>query len=188
MLRPTRLIDIISAKQLSPLQLERLARIDAEDFAPVRAKVKADMLKLGVEVIDDWLDRGILALKQYYAVAVLDPLNRHAVSDAIDPFWHAHILHTKQYMSFCDDVTDGYIHHEPLDHANRAAMDEIRALYDYTAQCYKQLFMFIDAEFFPEVLDDERLVCKHMEVRSPALRAVAVLPMNLALPQVSIAA
>ena len=31
----------------------------------------------------------------------------------VDLIWHAHILHTKDYIAFCNHVAGGYIHHTP---------------------------------------------------------------------------
>ncbi|WP_261575742.1 hypothetical protein [Frankia gtarii] len=97
---------------VTPFRRELLAMIDAEDFSGVKRKVFTDLAKQGVVPSDEFLDEGVLALRQYYVVALLDPTNRHAVSDVIDPFWHAHILHTKQYIDFCDRVFGQYIQHE----------------------------------------------------------------------------
>lgn len=34
-------------------------------------------------------------------------------STDIDEVWHAHILHTKDYMNFCHEVYGEYLHHQP---------------------------------------------------------------------------
>lgn len=31
----------------------------------------------------------------------------------VDEAWHAHILHTKDYHEFCQDIFGGYLHHHP---------------------------------------------------------------------------
>lgn len=184
-MRIPRFLDTVRRDNLSAFHLQRLARIAEEDFGPVCAKIKADMLKQGVVVTDEWLRRGVLALQQYYAVALLDPLNQHAVSDAVDPFWHAHILHTKQYVAFCDAVTGGYIHHTPLDHADQVEVGNVAALYAYTWRCYEQFFTYIDGEFYPEMLPPERQVCKHMDVRCETVRANALRLFNGDLPRLA---
>ena len=130
----------------------------------------------GFETTQEWLDEGVLALKQYYAVALLDPFNRHAVSDAIDPFWHAHILHTKQYAEFCDNVFHHYVHHIPLDHADTQAVGLMRKLYDYTYQVYEDMFGYVNPEFFASQLEDERLVCMHGADDNAEMRRVTKYP------------
>ena len=70
----------------------RLIQIDTFDYEPVKRKVSPDE---GV-VETAQLAQGIENLKRYYAVALLDPLNLHAVSEQVDPFWHSHVLFTSE--------------------------------------------------------------------------------------------
>ena len=165
---------------LSILQRQRVMEIDNTDFGRIRKKTAEMLAKEGRQVDDKYLDEGILALKQYYAVALLDPTNEHAVSDEIDPFWHAHILHTSHYIDFCDRVYGHYIPHEPLDHDDVVAVAEIRELYNYTRGMYEQMFGYINETFFPKGLVDARLVCRHMEVRSPDVRKESRFPLRSA--------
>lgn len=164
------------AMKVTPLHLDKLRLIDQEDFSGVVRKVREELEAEGFEPTTEWLAEGALALKQYYAIALLDPVNRHAVSDVIDPFWHAHILHTKQYVAFCDEVFGEYIHHEPLDHSKPEDVAVVRRLYDYTYLVYGQMFSYVNPEFFAEALPTQRLLCSHNRVNSAALRAVALLP------------
>ena len=119
-------------KRLSARQIAALQRIDDEDFSGVRRKVAEEFKKQGRVVDDAYLDAGIFALKLYYALPVVDPLNMHAVSDELDPFWHMHILHTKQYAAFCEETVGTFMHHDPLDHAQATAVAQVRFLYGYT--------------------------------------------------------
>ena len=41
-------------------------------------------------------------------------------SPEVDAFWHAFILHTKDYIDFCQRHFGHYIHHEPQDHTKPA--------------------------------------------------------------------
>ncbi|MEM1312875.1 MAG: hypothetical protein AAGF07_05445 [Patescibacteria group bacterium] len=34
-------------------------------------------------------------------------------TQVVDLIWHSHVLHTKDYMSFCDQVAGKFIHHSP---------------------------------------------------------------------------
>jgi len=163
------LLSIVSMP-VSSFQRERLAAIDLEDFDPVIRKVREEYAKVGVALSDEDAAEGILALKQYYAVALLDPLNRHAVSDAIDPFWHAHILHTKQYHAFCHQVFGEYVHHEPLDHANAHKVREVEALYAYTVSVYALMFRYVSPSYFPSTMPTARMVCLHDEVTNQLVR------------------
>ena len=152
--------------ELDPFHLARIARIDAEDFSLVRRKVREQLAKQGEPASEEFLDEGVLALKQYYVVALLDPRNQHAVSDTIDPFWHFHILDTKNYFKFGEEVFGQYIHHEPLDHANPVEVARVRSLYEYTAGIYGAMFNYVNPAFYPPALSDTRLICFHNKVEA----------------------
>ncbi len=146
---------------IHPEQRRRLAVIDLEDFSGVERKVREHFVELGRELSAGYVERGIYALKQYYAVALLDPANAHAVSRVIDPFWHAHILHTEQYMEFCNRVVGEYMHHQPLDHARPDHVAIIRRLYGYTLEVLTRFFSVVSPEFWPNKVMDAELICMH---------------------------
>lgn len=165
--------------QTTPLHDQRISLIDQEDFSSVQRKVKEQKAREGFVVDDAYLAEGILALKQYYAVALLDPKNKHAVSATIDPFWHAHILHTREYAHFCDAVFGQFIHHEPLDESIKEKVDEVRRLYQHTSKVYRKMFGYINPDFYPEWLsknDDKFLVCLHQHIIVPTIREAALFP------------
>src|SRR5256885_7830936 len=66
---------------VTPFHQERLVIIDQEDYSGVEWKARDELEKQGRVVTDEYMDEGILALKQYYAGALLDSRNEHAVSD-----------------------------------------------------------------------------------------------------------
>jgi hypothetical protein len=169
-----KLIDTIKAP-LKEFHVERIERIDNEDFMGVKGKVKRDFLKAGIDVSEEYIEEGILALKQYYAVALLDPKNKHAVSDMVDPFWHAHILHTADYMKFCDETYGQYVPHEPLDPDNQDEVAEVASLYAYTSRVYDELFSGTNEVLFPKELPDARLMCTHSEIYNEEVRLASVL-------------
>lgn len=148
-------------REMSLGQEQSVKRIDAEDFSGVIRKTVEDLEKQGVHASPDYMDEGILALKQYYAIPVFDPLNMHAVSDTIDPFWHAHILHTEQYAVFCREVIGCFMHHDPLDHGVRSEVQRVQFLYDYTRYVMGEMFSYVNPEFYPEMMPEYRLVCTH---------------------------
>ncbi len=168
-----KLLDVVSMT-LRPVQKSRLARIDAEDFSPIVRKVIEDFRALGFFHDEDYLERGIFALRQYYAVAILDPANAHAVSAPLDPFWHAHILHTERYIPFCQETAGGYMHHRPLDQNVGEHVKVIQTLYDYTLFILPQIFSRVDEEFWPK---NGVLVCSHQnQDYDPGLRECALFP------------
>lgn len=146
---------------LTAFHNERIAVIDAHDFSGVKRKTKEELAKTGFYATDEYLDAGILALKQYYAIALLDGKNMHAVSDKVDPFWHAHLLHTKAYAQFCDDVVGEFMHHEPLDHAKIEDVRFVDELYRFTMGRYAACFAYIDPRFHPAQPESCELVCTH---------------------------
>ncbi len=141
-------------RDLSPFQQEKIGIIDDTDFSKVAKKVAHDH---GFD--ERYVERGILALKQYYAIAVLDPLNMHAVSTEVDPFWHTHILFTEDYAEFCQKLVGTYVHHTPLDEDDSAEVERIKRLYAWTLQSFDEVFER-DREFFPD--NPDRYVCEHM--------------------------
>lgn len=162
------------APELTALQSERVDMIDAEDFSGVKRKVREEFIKQGLVVGDDFLDEGVLALKQYYAIALLDPTSEHAVSEEIDPFWHAHILHTEEYIAFGERVFGQYIQHTPLDHADQVQVERFAGLYAHTASVYTKAYNYISLEFFPQEVAAARLVCGHVEIGDPVIREQAL--------------
>ncbi len=132
---------------LSDFHLKRVRRIDAENFTPIKKKYMHDCLAVGQPVSEEYADCGILALKQYYAVALLDPHNSHAVSDIVDPLWHAHLLFSEQYHSFSVDVVGVYMHHIPLDHDHQKCVENVEILYSYTREAMDILFTSVNDQF-----------------------------------------
>jgi hypothetical protein len=151
----------LSATITNPAHLAGIDKIDAEDFSSVRKKVKADALKVGKTISDEYLDRGILGLKQYYAVAMLDPANGHAVSPELDPLWHAHMLFSSQYDRFCKGLVGEYMHHSPLLHDDHVAVEKVARLYEYTIEVLRASFTDLDPVFWPLTLKRDQLLCAH---------------------------
>ena len=144
-----------------PEQLKRLTHIDGEDYSHICEKVQEHLEIVRVSLSANFLERGVFALKQYYAVALLDPANAHALSRALDPFWHFHVLRTEQYTEFCSRVVGEYMHHRPLERGNVEHIRVMRRLYDYTFEVISKLFSEVDKEFWPEELSDSDLICWH---------------------------
>lgn len=141
--------------------LSRIEVIDNEDYSGVIRKTSEYFREIGKVVDEDYLLRGVMALKQYYAVALLDPANAHAVSVPVDPFWHSHILHTWQYSVFCQNVVGEYMHHQPLDRGNKKQVQNVSTLYDYTLEVLDKIFVHVDQDFWPTADSDGALICFH---------------------------
>lgn len=147
--------------QLHPDHLPRLKAIDDADYSGVLRKTHEHFQETGKAVTEEYLKRGVYALKQYYAIALLDPANAHAVSAAVDPFWHAHILHTSDYMDFCNLTVGEYMHHQPLDRTDKQKLENVRTLYQYTLDVLGQLFINVDSEFWSTDVSDALMICFH---------------------------
>jgi len=150
----------------------RLMQIDTFDYEAVKRKVARDEHLPGPA-----LNEGIENLKRYYAVALLDPLNLHAVSKEVDPFWHSHVLFTSQYQGFCQKIFGQFVHHQPLDPDDKRQVEFVTQLYGYTLDTYKKLFKEVDPKWWPK--SSVRAfgpVCLHQEIQNPEIRAIALFP------------
>lgn len=155
--------------------VERLRLIDEFDYAHVAKKTCEELREKGMVVDPAYLGRGIEALKQYYAVALLDPDNMHAVSETVDPFWHSHIIFTREYHDFCQQVFGQYIHHQPLDKGDAAQVEKVRRLYQYTHNLYSRMFRHLDPHWWPEP-SKAGMVCTHYRVTNLEVVAHALFP------------
>jgi hypothetical protein len=167
------LIDTVRQESVTDFHREKIGALDAFDFNPVRKKVAHDL-----QATAPYVEQGIENLKRYYVVALLDPLNQHAVSSFVDPFWHTHALFTRDYRDFCLSIYGYFIHHEPLDPDDAAQVEHVRRLYDYTLDVYHRIFLDVDVAWWPPRADTTRfeLVCKHQLILSEEVQAHALLP------------
>ena len=69
------------------------------------------------------------------------------ISSMVDPFWHAHILFTHDYVGMATDLGLAYFHHTP------AHGDELLALepfYERTLQLYAEHFGAPNQKYWPQ--------------------------------------
>lgn len=162
---------------IMPVHQEGLAYIDSCDFNRYFDKA------IELETISDGADREavIFALKQYYAIAMLDPANGHAVSDVVDPLWHAHMLFSEEYEQFCRAVIGEYMHHTPFLKDDGVMRTKVRRLYDYTLLRLRECFSHVDERMWP-ILSDERLICMHKGNQSIylSMQAIRLFPADVA--------
>lgn len=162
------LLDSIKSEvrlKMSDELVARINRIDTEDFTLIRKKVAKELAKRGISATNQYLSDLIFALKQYYAIALLDPKNAHAVSVPVDDAWHMHILDTKGYEKFCTDVVGAIMPHVHLDTDSSAQVDNAAVLYDFTLERLREVFINVSERFWPErqpeLRPEETLVCLH---------------------------
>ena len=167
---------------LHPDIIERLNKIDKTDFSMVFYKTKKELAKRGIDSSDERVNTLIFALKQYYAVALLDPLNGHAVSILVDDPWHMHVLDTKAYAAFCNEIFGNVLPHVHLNFGNTVQVSEIRTLYSYTVEMLGKMFSHVSAEMYPSpegAPDEEVLICYHYRVEDPAIQSHALFPLDV---------
>jgi len=162
---------------LSGFHRERVRLIDDFDYTKVAEKTRKELHERGIEVDREYLHGGIHALKQYCAVALLDPLNMHAVSERVDPFWHSHIIFTRDYAAFCERIYGQYIHHQPLDESNDEEVRKLRVLYRYTHGIYRQMFSHVDEFWWPQP-EIARMICYHYKVTDLEVVKEALFPID----------
>lgn len=109
------------------------------------------------------LEKGILALKQYYAVAVFDEVN---------PYWHAQILDTKRYAKFCEEAIGYFMHHQPNNPGNSKEMDFLERAYQYTVGVYEKIYSYFDTNLMPLEMNPEDLICFHFGNSAPPKTAI----------------
>lgn len=148
---------------IHPEMLRRVKVIDDHNYNGVCWKVNEWFKERhGYLPTSRYIESGVYGLKQYYAVALLDPLNAHAVSAKIDQFWHAHMLYSQEYSDFCNNVIGRYMHHVPLDTSNEEKIKEVERLYDYTLDILQKLFGELNKEDWPRRGEiDYKLICFH---------------------------
>ncbi len=146
---------IASLKNQTDAARPEVIYIDQCDFGKIAKKVQKDLRG----VTSSYIDAGIEHLKRYYALAVLEPDEVHAVSMPVDPFWHAHILFSADYFEFCDRAFGNYLHHVPLDNDDRSAVEHVRTIYDNTLEMHEKHFKYVDEAWLPKSDAPNSLIC-----------------------------
>lgn len=81
--------------------------------------------KIGVEFIR------FIALRKFYSGTLVP-------SSLVDKFWHAFILYTEDYTTFCQRHLGEYMHHRPQDHFDSTASMSIASI--RTKEYLEQMF------------------------------------------------
>ncbi|PPK66036.1 hypothetical protein B0F88_11868 [Methylobacter tundripaludum] len=134
---------------------EAIQFIDDFDYEPILKKVSKDLHGPTKKYVFE----GIENLKRYYVVALLDAQNPHAVSRPVDPFWHVHVLFSREYFRFCEEVFGAYVHHIPLDHDDSKAVSHVKKVYEYTLKKHHEIFKQVDEEWWPAATMPGLLIC-----------------------------
>lgn len=91
--------------------------------------------------VEKWTEKQAReACEQYKIFIYLCKKHRPCVlppSIDIDEVWHAHILHTKEYANFCDNVFGQFLHHDPGLHSGSGnSLNYAEAFDQYTQKFF----------------------------------------------------
>jgi hypothetical protein len=106
--------------------------MQAKSAAQLRVIPTAQEVKIGKEKIESldltgikkrlqschgWTEQECNTIEPQYKAFLGLHLEHHGQNltptQKIDDMWHAHILHTRKYVAFCEDVFGCYLHHNP---------------------------------------------------------------------------
>jgi len=130
-----------------PITPERVSWLITKGVDPSVAALNLEMVKMKLRDTSEgqgWsLSKANEAELEYKRWLTL--VKRHGKgmvpTNAIDIFWHQHILDTRAYMADCDQVFGGYLHHYPY-FGMRDAQDaqDLETAFRRTQQLYQAAF------------------------------------------------
>ncbi|WP_377477527.1 MAG: hypothetical protein P2A85_03385 [Microcoleus anatoxicus] len=86
-----------------------LGRVMSYDLSVIRERFLKDNPELSSR-----LDSIELVYRQYmYLCAIKPRMSLSVPSNEVDEFWHCHIIHTREYQDFCNEIAGYFIHHAP---------------------------------------------------------------------------
>jgi hypothetical protein len=160
----------MARRKATEYQKRALKRLDSEDTRMIKFLVKKIHREKGKKKSESYYDEGCTALFQYYATAIFDPFNMHAISEELDDFWHAHVIDTVSYDLLCKDI-GFFMHHDPLDVKDTKKENDVKIVYNYTRQ--KVLASIFGDDNLSKIFHPKRTanyVCLHdLEITSSAL-------------------
>lgn len=132
---------------LQPIQIESIKFIDNIDFNDAAKNVSLDLKQIGKELNTELLEQGILVLKQYYSLAILDSQNYQAINEALDDSWY-HILFTRDYEEFCSNRMSEVGFHNSSFQEDEVPVMEFANCYRFTIECWDKLCNLFDNKFY----------------------------------------
>ena len=118
---------------------QAVAAIEALDLEPIKFRVMdAESGEGWTSEYADGIERGY---RNYLRMLVKHPgdIEDIVVSEDVDEFWHAHILHTMKYTEDCEKVFGTYVHHNP--HIGKRTAEDAQnkgVLAEKTRQLYQE--------------------------------------------------
>lgn len=125
---------VVDDVQLDMLQQDK-QKIDNLDLSAVTER----LIK-----VDGWTpsqaEEGCRQYRRYLYLRKKFPQFDLPPSEDIDGVWHAHILHTKDYFAFCNELFGSYLHHHPHEVFAGRSKSNMQRLFDQTQELHKQEF------------------------------------------------
>lgn len=133
--------------------------------------------KYGIEVDIEVAKKLEIEFKKFVAIALLKPSRRNAPSGPVDMYWHFFVLHTPEYVVFCNDIFGEYGEQPRLgkhyfqdwtdkrgamvDHipASDETRPEMYAVYQETREIYIEAFGEPDFMYWPVARGDKQMTC-----------------------------
>lgn len=108
----------------------------------LRCDLRFVILRLSNEgICKDFIeaDEMVTEYMKYLALTIAYPYTKLPMSAQVDEAWHQHILHTRSYAAFCEEVAGRFIHHLPaMDESARVRM--VKDYADNTLALYEKHF------------------------------------------------
>jgi len=142
-----------------PAKKGRLKKSESDDddedgdkeISLTREEARVVKIQFEKDVVFDRWDDLMSEYCLFMKLKMMSPNIDFAPSTLIDKFWHAHILSTVQYLSFCERCNSGtFIHHDPT-------MKSGQKRYELTIEYYEKQFGAKpkDKDIWPAGVDDK---------------------------------
>lgn len=92
---------------------------------------------------EQWLEsnaqEAVRRYKNFLTLILKYPDLRSVPTEDIDEVWHAHILHTRNYIADCEAIFGRYIHHSPFS-TDEQAQEDLSERFNQVARLYEKEF------------------------------------------------
>jgi hypothetical protein len=121
--------EFLQSKSVGHDILEKLRFLESFDMERERAIV---MLECKLTEMKSHLI--IREFKRFFALELLFPNPDYSFvpSIEIDPVWHHLVLDSRRYVTLCEKLYDGYVHHIPMDTCPKELAENAGEKYGYT--------------------------------------------------------
>lgn len=126
-------------------------RISLWNFEKVRSKLLYDNYSL------EMAEKCIEEYKKFMSIACCQKEAEFGMSGPVDDVWHAHILDTIDYMSFCIEFAGEYLHHVPATSKDNNA--DLQRSYARLLSALEANFGLVDDSVWPTAADINTIQC-----------------------------